>query len=167
MSRQGSLIQRILIERFGGIYSELIGRHAPVGAAAVVFDGQGRVLLVHHSYGRRGWELPGGGRRSKESLDEAVRRELREEVGVEVTTAELFGVYYERGFDHHHFAFRCALVPGSDPKASSPEITECGFYAFDELPRPMTEFTRQRIADAQAPPKALTIRVLGPRRWLA
>lgn len=32
-----------------------------VGAAAFIVDGEGRVLLVKHTYGRLNWELPGGG----------------------------------------------------------------------------------------------------------
>ncbi|MEA2673920.1 MAG: hypothetical protein QOI92_1112, partial [Chloroflexota bacterium] len=31
-----------------------------VGAACAIFDDQGRVLLVHHTYGRLNWEIPGG-----------------------------------------------------------------------------------------------------------
>jgi 8-oxo-dGTP diphosphatase len=148
----------------GGLYNDLIGRRAHLGAAAVIFDGDGRVLLVHHSYGRRGWELPGGGRKPKESLEQAVFREVREELGVEALTAELRGVYYEPGVDQHHFAFRCRLPDGPNPKPSSAEILECGYFSVDSLPRPINDFTIQRIMDAQSA-KPVAISVLGPRQW--
>src|SRR6202011_3112819 len=90
-------IRRLLIATLGGLYNDLIGRRAHLGAAAVIFDRDNRVLLVRHSYGRRGWELPGGGRKRKESLQQAVVREVREELGVEAMTAELRAVYYEPG----------------------------------------------------------------------
>jgi 8-oxo-dGTP diphosphatase len=161
MPRQGSLIQRLVIARLGGLYNDLVGRRSHLGAGAVIFDSQGRVLLVRQSYGRRSWELPGGGRRPKEPLDSAVRREVREEIGVEVATAELCGVYYEPGVDQHHFAFRCELVAGVEPRPSSPEILECGYWPLDALPRPMTDFTLQRIIDAKRHSKPITVTVLG------
>jgi len=154
----------VLIATLGGLYNDLIGRRAHLGAAAVIFDGDGRVLLVRHSYGRRGWELPGGGRKPKESLEQAVFREVREELGVEALTAELRGVYYEPGVDQHHFAFRCRLPDGHDPKPSSAEILDCGYFSVDGLPRPMNDFTIQRIMDAQST-KPVAISVLGPRQW--
>lgn len=164
--RQGSLIQRIVIERFGGLYNELIGRRAHLGAGAVVFDRESRVLLARQSYGRRGWELPGGGRQPKESLEQAVRRELREEIGVEVTSVELCGVYYEPDVDQHHFAFRCQLADGATPKPSSPEILECGFWQLDALPKPMSDFTWRRIQDARSSAAGVRITTLGPPKWL-
>ncbi|MEZ5099440.1 MAG: NUDIX hydrolase [Thermoleophilia bacterium] len=51
-------------------------------AALLVRDG--RVLLIRHEkHGREYWLLPGGGVRGGESLVAALRRELREEVGLE------------------------------------------------------------------------------------
>jgi len=50
-------IRRWLIASLGGLYNDLIGRRTHLGAAAVIFDRNGRVLLVRHTYGRRGWEL--------------------------------------------------------------------------------------------------------------
>src|SRR5437868_9837029 len=95
-------IRRWLIARLGGLYNDMIGRRAHLGAAAVIFDPNGRVLLVRHSYGQRGWELPGGGRQPKESLQQAVLREIREEPGVQADTPELRAVYNDPKFDHHH-----------------------------------------------------------------
>ena len=158
-------IRRLLIARFGGLYNDLIGRRAHLGAAAVIFDRDGRVLLVRHSYGRRGWELPGGGRQPNESIEHAVLREVREELGVEPLTAELRAIYYEPKFDQHHFAFLCRLPDGAEPKPSSAEILESGYSPVDGLPRPINDFTAQRIRDAQST-KPVAISVLGPRHWL-
>lgn len=157
-------IRRWLIATLGGLYNDLIGRRIHLGAAAVIFDGLGRVLLVRHSYGRRGWELPGGGRQPKESLEQAVIRELREELGVETLTAELRAVYYEPEYDQHHFAFLCRLRDGSEPRPSSAEILEWGYWPVDDLPRPINDFTIQRIQDAQSVGR-VALRVLGSRRW--
>ena len=52
-----------------------------LGVSGAVFDGEGRVLLVRHSYAP-GWHLPSGGVKRGEHPDAAVRRELAEEVGL-------------------------------------------------------------------------------------
>ena len=158
-------IRRWLIASLGGLYNDLIGRRTHLGAAAVIFDRNGRVLLVRHTYGRRGWELPGGGRRPKESLEQAVFREVREELGVRALTAELRAIYYEPGYDQHHFAFLCRLPDGIDPKPNSAEIQELDYWPVDALPRPINDFTIQRIRDVQST-KPIAISVLGPRQWL-
>jgi 8-oxo-dGTP pyrophosphatase MutT (NUDIX family) len=62
------------------------------GANAAVFDADGRVLLVRHSY-RRGWHFPGGGVARGEAPEVAVRRELTEEVGLTEGTFSLIGIY--------------------------------------------------------------------------
>ena len=51
-----------------------------VGVAAVVFDDQGRILLVEHSYHPRfPWGLPGGWIGDDEDPAAAILRELKEE----------------------------------------------------------------------------------------
>jgi 8-oxo-dGTP pyrophosphatase MutT (NUDIX family) len=62
------------------------------GANAAVFDAEGRVLLVRHSY-RRGWHFPGGGVARGEAPEVAVRRELTEEVGLTGGVWSLIGLY--------------------------------------------------------------------------
>jgi 8-oxo-dGTP pyrophosphatase MutT (NUDIX family) len=53
----------------------------PPGAHAIAMTPAGRVILVRLRYAP-GWRLPGGGRSSAETLEQAVLRELREEIGM-------------------------------------------------------------------------------------
>ena len=54
-------------------------------ARAVILDTDGRILLVRFEFpDRHVWACPGGGLESGESHEDALRRELREEVGLEV-----------------------------------------------------------------------------------
>ena len=59
-------------------------------ARAIVLDEHDRILLCRFELEREGspvvvWATPGGGVEPGETLLEALRRELREEVGLEVT----------------------------------------------------------------------------------
>jgi 8-oxo-dGTP diphosphatase len=151
---------------FGGLHNDVLGRRSRLGAAAVIFDGAGRVLLVRHSYGLRNWELPGGGRKPNESVDAAVRREVREETGLEVGVERICGIYYEPKTDQHHFAFVCRPVNEAMPRASSPEILDCGYWPLDALPKPVSDFTMRRIGDAGSTPPVIDVTAIGPRRWI-
>jgi len=73
-----------------------------MGAAAVILDGQGRVLLVRHGYGMRNWELPGGMAEPGESILDTALREVREETSLVVVLQRLTGIYYEPHEDFHH-----------------------------------------------------------------
>jgi ADP-ribose pyrophosphatase YjhB (NUDIX family) len=55
-----------------------------VSADVLLRDEQGRVLLVKPTY-KPGWDLPGGMAEANESPDDAARRELKEELGLDVT----------------------------------------------------------------------------------
>lgn len=137
-----------------------------MGAAAVIFNTEGHILLVKHSYGKNNWELPGGKSEEKESAEETAKREVYEETGLVVNIGKLIGIYYDPYYDMHHFAF-IATYDGSDqtPKPSSPEIVECRFCSLDELPRPISDFTYYRIRDSLNDSEQL-FHVIGPRKWM-
>jgi 8-oxo-dGTP pyrophosphatase MutT (NUDIX family) len=70
-----------------GIYGVVHFRSRAVGVVPV--GGDGRILLVgQHRYAldEYSWEIPEGGVNEGESLEDGVRRELREETGYEATT---------------------------------------------------------------------------------
>lgn len=59
-----------------------------MAAGAVIRDGRGRVLLVKPAY-KDGWELPGGSTEADESPRESCRRELLEELGIDLEPGRL------------------------------------------------------------------------------
>jgi ADP-ribose pyrophosphatase YjhB (NUDIX family) len=103
-----------------------------------VLDAAGRVLL-----GRRGiepflgrWDTPGGFVNAGESLEDAVRRELREEAGIEIEVARLVAtfpdVYGDAGDATVNAFFECRLVAG-DPQPAD-DVAELRWFAPGELP---------------------------------
>ena len=61
--------------------------------AAVIFK-DGRVFATQRGYGefKDGWEFPGGKIEPGESPEDALRREIREELEVEVNVGELIDI---------------------------------------------------------------------------
>lgn len=62
------------------------------GAAVIVVDSSGRVLLLERA-DTGGWGLPGGFMDPGESLEETARREVMEEVGLEVSELKLMNIF--------------------------------------------------------------------------
>ncbi len=124
-----------------------VRRPVTLGVRGAVFDGDGRVLLVRHTY-MEGWYMPGGGVEQGETLEEAVRRELWEEVGVKFSGAPLLiGVYANLGArqSDHVVLFRVeawTMAPNSND-----EIAEHAFFALDALPPETSGGTRRRLAE--------------------
>src|SRR5690242_9638520 len=59
-----------------------------MGAGALIRDRQGRVLIVEPTYKDR-WEVPGGAVEADESPRTACRRELLEELGLDLSLGRL------------------------------------------------------------------------------
>jgi ADP-ribose pyrophosphatase YjhB (NUDIX family) len=122
-------------------------RGITLGAQGAVIDGERRVLLVRHGY-RPGWWFPGGGVEWGETLEAALARELKEEVGVSLTgPVELHGVFGNfASFPGDHiavFVVRHWQRRGEYWKLG--EIAEARLFARGELPERIDPGTRARI----------------------
>jgi 8-oxo-dGTP pyrophosphatase MutT (NUDIX family) len=71
-------------------YYRSLPRHI-AGAGAIFHDQEQRVLLVKPSY-RETWQLPGGAMDAGEFPWETARREVREEIGLELAPGRLLAV---------------------------------------------------------------------------
>src|SRR5215216_6397991 len=65
-----------------------------ISAGALFFDEQGRLLIVKPTY-KDGWEIPGGVVERDESPLQGCLREIREEIGLQVTLGQLLTVDYK------------------------------------------------------------------------
>ncbi|MBP2018028.1 8-oxo-dGTP pyrophosphatase MutT (NUDIX family) [Symbiobacterium terraclitae] len=110
-----------------------------IAAHAVILDESGRVLLLRSRYAGA-WLLPGGGLRLREHLDEGLRRECREELGVDVVVEGLSGIYYDDRSAAYVAVFRCRL-PG-EPIRLSHEHAEYTWAEPDLLPPGQREMIR-------------------------
>src|SRR5271170_4765130 len=64
-----------------------------VSVLAWIQDAYGNVLLIRQTAGRQLWTLPGGKVRSREPLKRALRRELKEEIGLTVVWAKVLDLF--------------------------------------------------------------------------
>jgi 8-oxo-dGTP pyrophosphatase MutT (NUDIX family) len=137
-----------LIRPFYQAYSRR-RRGMTLGVRGLVVDGEGRVLLVRHTYSA-GWHMPGGGVERRETAAEAMQRELLEEAGITILAPlELVSIHSaERHFRGDHILlFRAPAWAAGEPTQTG-EIAEIRWCAPDALPDGTTAGTRKRIAEA-------------------
>lgn len=114
-------------------------------ACAVVTDENGRVLLgLREDF--EVWSLPGGHLELGESPEEAARREVREEAGIEIELGGLIGRYERRApfGDAVSFAFVGRVVSGT-PEPDGIETLDVNWFHPSALPS--TDAVVEQAAD--------------------
>ncbi len=121
----------------------------PIQVAAGLIHHKGRYLITRRKPGvHLGglWEFPGGKREPDESMEDCLRRELREELGIEVASPIRFEVirheYPEQTVELHFF--RCALESGHAETRGCDELCwvtpeQLSGYDFPSADRPLIE----------------------------
>ncbi len=125
-------------------------RPMTLGVRAVVHDEKaGTVFLIRHTY-VPGWQLPGGGVETGETLLEALAKELREEGNIELDgVPQLFAMYFNKRMSKrdHVALYVCPEFRQTSVKLPDHEIAESGFFPIDQLPYGTTRATRKRLAE--------------------
>lgn len=135
----------------------LLSRGLTLGVRGAAIGPDGQVCLVRHTY-VPGWHLPGGGLEVGEDALQALRRELREEAGIEILgEAVLQGIVHNRRVSRRDhvliYVVRDFSVSARPPDR---EIAEIGFFPLDDLPPGTTRSTWDRLREIEAglPPPA-------------
>jgi 8-oxo-dGTP diphosphatase len=85
-------------------------RHS-VSVAGIITDDHRRALLIQRADNHR-WEPPGGVLELGESITDGLRREVREETGLDVEPVTLTGVYKNMSRGIVALVFRCKITGG-------------------------------------------------------
>lgn len=116
------------------------------GVSVILTDAEGQVLLLRHSYGRPVWALAGGGLTAHEDAAEGARREVLEELGLEIGSLTLLEELDEVISGSPHTAYVYAAHCNGTPKPDQREILEARFFARNALPDNVSMHTKRRLA---------------------
>ena len=144
-------LQRLVFTLFGRlprpVRRRVVRTVAPsftVGAICVIERSDGRIALIQQRYRER-WGLPGGLLARGESPESAARREVREEIGVDIELVDEPVVVVDEGVRRVDVVFRAVPVPErgelDDVIPTSAEIRAVGWFAPDRLPDLQPETT--------------------------
>ena len=118
-----------------------------LGAHAMLFDRDGKVLLAQHTY-QQGWGLVGGGVGRGEAAADAVLRELREELGVFRADPPIFvGLFTRRTGWATNVIALYRLTNAEVEFRPNAEIREIGFFDPAQPPQGTPPGVGRRLAE--------------------
>lgn len=121
--------------------------HVNVFVSAICHDGAGNFMMAKRggrARDRHGqWEFGGGALEPGETLEGALRRETKEEFGVDITDIAQVGVSeFQRASGLWLGIFYVARVNRDEVRIAEPVYDEIGWFTIDTLPEPMFEDAR-------------------------
>ena len=151
-----------MLNRLGSIWKKLPGwlrlkiirttqSTFTVSGAAIITNERQQVLLLNHTFRPfSGWGLPGGFVTSREQPEDAIRREIREEIGIELDQLKMFRVRTVG----KHIEILFTARPIGEPEVTSPrEIIEFGWFDVDALPEKLSASVKVLLREVVGGPK--------------
>ncbi|MFH1129348.1 MAG: NUDIX domain-containing protein [Patescibacteria group bacterium] len=116
-----------------------------IGAFGIILDKNKRVLLCHRrDYDK--WNLPGGGVKNSESPWDGVRREVKEETGLNVEIIRISNIYFKPKEREIIFVFLCKVKDGK--LKLNDEADAIRYFDFKKIPQNTVRRHVERIRDA-------------------
>src|SRR3989344_185856 len=122
-----------------------------VSAGAMIFNDKNELFVSKRSKNAKNergcWETPGGSVNFGETLEEAVRREIKEEYGIDIEILEQFpAADHIISDEHQHWVattFLARIKDGQIPKIMEPKKCDgIGWFPLDKLPQPLSIITK-------------------------
>lgn len=131
-----------------------------IGVAVGVFiiNDEGKVFLTKRSKNATNesgtWEIPGGKVHFGETLQDAAKREAKEEYGIDIELLEQFPAQNHLiPEEKQHWvptSFLCRIIDKKMPRIMEMDkCDEIGWFSFDKLPTPLSIITKIDIAQYQ------------------
>lgn len=133
------------VRRWGVLLTE---SRFTVTTGAIVIDQVGRVLLLQHRFRPgEGWGIPGGFVLPAEQPEDAIRRELREEMGLEIADVEIVFARALGNYQQVEIIYRCRpnQNSGSDLFPQNHEVSNAAWFTIDSLPQGLSNDQRRLI----------------------
>jgi A/G-specific adenine glycosylase len=119
--------------------------HKEIAVGLIVNEKNELLIALRPNHSMLGglWEFPGGKKEQKETLQEAVIRELKEELGVDV---EVYSKFRDLKHTYSHFkitlhAYWCKIINGQPTPNSSQKLVWVGLENVDDYPFPKANKT--------------------------
>lgn len=113
-----------------------------VSTAAIITNDENKVLLLNHvlrPYSN--WGFPGGFVEHGEQVETAIRRETREEAGIELEDLKL----REINSTKRHIEVLWSAKGIGTPQVSSAEIISLEWFSLDEIPKDLGQNQKRQI----------------------
>jgi 8-oxo-dGTP pyrophosphatase MutT (NUDIX family) len=112
----------------------LIFRPKTQGVKCLILSGD-ELLLIRHTYGRSAWALSGGGIKKGETPEEAVKREVKEELGLDVTPEYIGEFTHNTEYKIDTVYCFVVTIEKVEPKIDHIEIKEAKWWNINILPK--------------------------------
>ena len=126
-----------------------------VRPSVAILDNKGEILLSRYS--GTPWGIPGGILQLSESVEECIKRNVKEDLGLMLNSLQLFGVYSglelhtkpEDGEDEYHtvaIGYLCTDYEGEVTPDENQAI-EAEFFKLDQLPEETDPFIKKKLIE--------------------
>lgn len=119
----------------------------PVATVDIIIENGGGIVLIDRKNAPCGWALPGGFVDEGEKIEDAARREAKEETGLDVTLTHLLGVYSDPSRDprQHTISVLYIATAAGTPRGADDALA-AKVFAPSEIP-PLCFDHDQMMAD--------------------
>jgi len=123
-----------------------IFRPSGFGVKCVIYKGS-EVLMIKNTYGRGWWTFPGGGIKKGESEENAARREVSEEVGLELKNLKLVGKFLSTlEYKKDNITVFSAEPETLTINLQEAEIQEAKWFSMNALPAQMATIAKRALS---------------------
>lgn len=124
----------------------LVGKdYIGLGVGAVIFNQKNKILLIKRSKKLANdrttagmWSIPGGQVEFGERITDAIRREVKEELGVEITIEKLIGhwdqILKKSGIHWHSVSFLCRISKGMPVVREPEKFSQLKWFSLEKIP---------------------------------